>query len=138
MVFQFNFSDRFSSVILLKSILDSTTSIFYFWMEIMTLEQQKKIAKLIEKYNDILLNSMRLAVAEDFINLIVLNRDDSDFELKDFLGDKEQYYQFILKEFLRLNSSSVASELRKMEDQELTGFIKRRTSTRNKKPPKKN
>lgn len=104
----------------------------------MTLEQQKKIAKLIKKYNDILLNSMRLAVAEDFINLIVLNRDDSDFELKDFLGDKEQYYQFILKEFLRLNSSSVASELRKMEDQELTGFIKRRTSTRNKKPPKKN
>ena len=82
----------------------------------MTSAQQHKISELIEKYNAVLLNSMRLAVAEDFINLIVLNRDDADFELSEFLKDKEQYYQFILKEFLRLNSSSVASELRKMED----------------------
>jgi hypothetical protein len=82
----------------------------------MTSDQQHKISTLIEKYNAILLNSMRLAVAEDFINLIVLNRDDADFELSEFLKDKELYYQFILKEFLRLNSSSVASQLRKMED----------------------
>jgi hypothetical protein len=81
----------------------------------MTPAQQHKISSLIDKYNDVLLNSMRLAVAEDFINLIILNRDDTDFELKDFLKDKENYYQFILKEFLKRNSSPVAAELGKME-----------------------
>ncbi len=98
----------------------------------MTPAQQHKISELIEKYNDILMHSMRLAIAEDFINLIVLNRDDADFELTEFLNDKEQYYQFILKEFLRLNSSSVASELRKMEDQVSPNFRK------TKKPKKEN
>jgi hypothetical protein len=94
----------------------------------MTPAQQHKISELIEKYNAVLLNSMRLAVAEDFINIIVLNRDDSDFELTEFLKDKEQYYQFILKEFLRLNSSSVASELRKMEDPVSSSFRKTKKS----------
>jgi hypothetical protein len=94
----------------------------------MTSEQQHKISKLIEKYNAILLNSMRLAIAEDFINLIILNRDDTNFELKDILSEKEQSYQFILKEFLKLNSSTVASELRKMEDPVSSGFRKTKKS----------
>ena len=82
----------------------------------MTADQQQKIKNLIDKYNYILLNSMRLAVAEDFINLTILNRDDQDFELNEFLQNKEQYYNYILKEFLKKNSSSVVDELRNMED----------------------
>lgn len=68
------------------------------------------------KYNDILLHSMRLAIAEDFVNLIILNRDDTEFELKDLLEKKEEYYPLLLKEFLRLNSSPVAAALKTMED----------------------
>ncbi|TNF47552.1 MAG: hypothetical protein EP305_07595 [Bacteroidetes bacterium] len=82
----------------------------------MTPEQEEKLKELIVKYNDILLNSMRLAVAEDLINLIILNRDDSDFKLKDTLQNKEELNQFILKEFLKQNSSSVIHELKKMDE----------------------
>ena len=82
----------------------------------MTPEQKEKFKELIVKYNDILLNSMRLAVAEDLINLIILNKDDSDFKLKDTLQNKEELNQFILKEFLKQNSSSVVHELKKMDE----------------------
>lgn len=79
-------------------------------------DQQQKIVALVDKYNDVLLHSMRLAIAEDLINLMLLNRDDREFELKDLLQDKDVFYQFILKEFLKKNSSSVVNELRSMED----------------------
>ena len=82
----------------------------------MTPEQEEKFKELIVKYNDILLNSMRLAVAEDLINLIILNKDDCDFKLKDTLQNKEELNQFILKEFLKQNSSSVVHELKKMDE----------------------
>lgn len=82
----------------------------------MTKNQEKKIKSLIDKYNDILLISMRLAIAEDFVNLIVLNREDSTFELSDLLHDKEQFNTLVLKEFLKKNSSSVIGELKNMEE----------------------
>jgi hypothetical protein len=82
----------------------------------MTQLQEDKIRSLVEKYNEILLHSMRLAVAEDLINLMILNKDDADFDLKDLLSDKETLYNTILKEFLKRNSSSVVSELRGMTD----------------------
>jgi hypothetical protein len=82
----------------------------------MTKSQEKKIKSLIDKYNDILLISMRLAIAEDFVNLIVLNREDSSFELTSLLKDKDQFNAFILKEFLKKNSSSVIDELKSMEE----------------------
>ena len=82
----------------------------------MTTIQQQKIKKLVSKYNDILLNSMRLAVAEDFINLMLLNREDSEFELKNLMEDKNDFYNAILKEFMKQNSSSVLEDLKKMED----------------------
>lgn len=82
----------------------------------MTKEQEDRIKELIIKYNDILLNSMRLAVAEDLINLIILNRDDTDFKLNDTLQNKDELNQFILKEFLKQNSSSVVHELKKMDE----------------------
>lgn len=82
----------------------------------MTKSQEKKIKQLIEKYNDILLISMRLAVAEDFTNLIVLNHDDSNFELANLLKDKEQFNAFVFKEFMKNNSSSVIEELKTMDE----------------------
>jgi hypothetical protein len=95
----------------------------------MTSHQETKIRELVEKYNDILLHSMRLAVAEDLINLMILNKDDSDFELKELLKDKTSFYNLILKEFLKKNSSSVLSELRDMDDPlEDLKLIKRRRS----------
>jgi hypothetical protein len=82
----------------------------------LTTTQQQKIKELVSKYNDILLNSMRLAVAEDFINLMLLNRDDKEFELKNLMEDKSDFYNSILKEFMKQNSSSVLDDLKKMDD----------------------
>lgn len=92
-------------------------------------QQEKKVRELVEKYNDVLLHSMRLAVAEDLINLMILNKEDSDFELKELLNDKTSFYNLILKEFLKKNSSSVINELRDMDDPlEELKLIKRRRS----------
>ena len=77
-----------------------------------------------EKYNDVLLISMRLAVAEDFMNLLVLNRDDKDFVLKDLFQNKEDFSRLIMKEFLKKNSTSVLRDLQKM-DNDPKGFRKR-------------
>jgi hypothetical protein len=82
----------------------------------MSEEQQQKIKELISKYNDILLNSMRLAIAEDFVNLVILNKDDEDIELRQLLENKNEYYNYILKEFLKKNSSSVVDELKLMDE----------------------
>ena len=81
----------------------------------MNAEQEQKIKDLISKYNDILLVSMRLAIAEDFVNLILLNRDDSEFVLKDLFQNKEEFNKLIMKEFLKKNSSTVIQELKFME-----------------------
>lgn len=86
----------------------------------MTPNQEEKIKDLLCKYNDILLVSMRLAVAEDFTNLVVLNKDDKDFELIDLLKDKEQFTNYVFKEFLRQNSSSVTKELSSMDEKKLS------------------
>jgi hypothetical protein len=97
----------------------------------MTAEQQAKVKELLEKYNDILLVSMRLAVAEDFVNLIIQNRDDTDFSLSNLLEDKQALSDYIMREFLKQNSSSVVSELSKMEEQKLS--IRKQTKLRFKK-----
>lgn len=82
----------------------------------MNKEQEKKIKDLIVKYNDVLLVSMRLAISEDFVNLMLLNRDDTDFILKDLFNNKEEFNKLIIKEFLKRNSSSVTHELSSMKD----------------------
>ena len=82
----------------------------------MNAEQEQKIKDLISKYNDILLVSMRLAIAEDFVNLMLLNRDDSEFVLKDLFQNKEEFNKLIMKEFLKKNSSTVIQELKFMKN----------------------
>lgn len=81
----------------------------------MTPQQENKLKELVDKYNDILLVSMKLAIAEDLINLMVLNRDDSEFVMKDLFENKEDFYNIIMKEFFIKNSSSVVQELKTMD-----------------------
>tara|TARA_R110000737_G_scaffold336727_1_gene356404 strand:- start:15017 stop:15307 length:291 start_codon:yes stop_codon:yes gene_type:complete len=85
----------------------------------MTIKQEEKIKVLLSKYNEILLVSMRLAIAEDFTNLIILNKDDTDFELSELLQNKDQFTNHIMKEFLRQNSSVVTKELSSMKEKKL-------------------
>lgn len=85
----------------------------------MTQNQQEKIKSLLEKYNDILLVSMRLAVAEDFTGLVILNKDDTDFELSALLQNKDEFSNYVLKEFLKNNSNPITSELGKMDELKL-------------------
>ena len=85
----------------------------------MTPNQEQKIKSLLEKYNDILLVSMRLSVAEDFTGLVILNKDDTDFELSSLLQNKEGFSNYIMKEFLKQNSNPVTSKLGEMEEPQL-------------------
>lgn len=83
----------------------------------MTKAQEKKLNELLEKYNPILLNSMRMAISEDLLGLIILNKDDTDFELNDLLKDKEELSNHIIRQFLKQNSSSsVLKELKEMDE----------------------
>jgi len=54
----------------------------------MTPNEKEKIKALIQKYNPILKESIEIALVEDLFNLIIVNRDDTDFELKDLLKNK--------------------------------------------------
>lgn len=82
----------------------------------MTNTQEDKIKTLLDKYNDILLVSMKLAVTEDFTNLVILNKDDSDFELSSLLKNKSEFSNYIMKEFLKQNSSSIVKDLKHMDE----------------------
>jgi len=86
----------------------------------MTKKQEDKIKQLLKKYNDILLVTMKLAVAEDFTNLIIVNKDDSDFELNSLLKNKDQYSNYIMREFLKQNGSSITKELSSMDEKKFT------------------
>ena len=59
-------------------------------------------------------------MSEDFTNLLIINRDDTDFELLDLLKDKEQFKNHVMKEFMKLNSSSVTKELSSMKELDLS------------------
>ena len=72
---------------------------------------------LIEKYNNVLIHSMEIAISEDLINLIISNREDADFELKDFINRKKEFKQFVVKEFFKLNKKTVLSDLSRMEEE---------------------
>jgi hypothetical protein len=82
----------------------------------MTPAQQQKLNELLTKYNDVLLNSMRLAVTEDLIGLIILNRDDENFELSDLMKDKTALSNYVIRQFLKENSGGVLKDLGKQED----------------------
>ncbi|NCP45585.1 MAG: hypothetical protein COW67_13800 [Flavobacteriales bacterium CG18_big_fil_WC_8_21_14_2_50_32_9] len=82
----------------------------------MTSNEKQKIKVLIQKYNPILKESVEIALVEDLFNLIIVNRDDADFELKELLKDKKQLKKFVMKEFIQLNNKPLTSELKNMDE----------------------
>ena len=92
--------------------------------------EKEKLRSLIGKYNDVLLNSMTNAVAEDLFNLILVNGEDSNFELKDFINKRSEFKAFVMREFLRYNSSTVASDLKHMSEQRVFDGRKNRPQTK--------
>jgi hypothetical protein len=55
--------------------------------------------------------SSELTIPEDFICLVILNKDDSNFKLFELANRKNAFLKQVVKQFLRQNSSTVASEL---------------------------
>jgi len=82
----------------------------------MTSLEKRKLKLLIKKYNPILKESMAIALTEDLFNLIIINKDDTNFELKNLYLEKEQLKNFVIQEFLKINASSITSELKTMEE----------------------
>ena len=82
----------------------------------MTLHEKEKIKTLIQKYNPILKESIEIALVEDLFNLIIVNGDDTDYELKDLLKNKNQLKKFVMKEFIQLNNKLLTSELKHMDE----------------------
>lgn len=90
-------------------------------------QKELEIVKdLIKKYNDVLMNSMSIALAEDLVNLIVVNGEDKDFKLLDLVKDKTNFRLLVANEFLKLNSNSVLSDLRLMEDEFEFSMVKKK------------
>ena len=82
----------------------------------MTAKEKTRLKKLIKKYNPILRESIENALTEDLYNLIIVNRDDTAFELKELLQEKEVLKAFVMKEFIKLNNKPITSELKHMKE----------------------
>ena len=87
---------------------------------------KNRIKSLLEKYNDVLLLSMSIALAEDLINLIVVNSEDKDFELVDMMKDRKHFREFVTAEFLRMNSNHVLKDLKSMEEEFTPKLLRRK------------
>lgn len=92
---------------------------------------KNSIKYLLKKYNDVLLHSMSIALAEDLINLIVVNGEDKDFELVEMMKDRKAFREFVTAEFLRMNSNHVLKDL-KLMDEEFSPKLLRRKSIKGK------
>jgi hypothetical protein len=77
--------------------------------------EKDKIKGLLKKYNSVLLESMRNAISEDFINLVILNDEDKGFDLQHLIKEKTKFKDHVMREFLKQNSSSVLEELKEMD-----------------------
>jgi len=78
--------------------------------------EHHKLKKLIKKYNPVLRESIENALTEDLFNLIIVNGDDKDFELKNMLLEKEKLKTLVMKEFLLLNNQPITKELKNMDE----------------------
>jgi hypothetical protein len=80
-------------------------------------KEVETIKALVKKYNDVLLNSMSIAVTEDLVNLIVVNNEDEGFELSEMVKQKANFKQLVTSEFLKINANSVLDDLKNMDDE---------------------
>jgi hypothetical protein len=78
-----------------------------------------KLKSLILKYNDILKETIQISAAEDLINLIIVNGDDEEFDLKELISKKQEFKSQVFKEFMKNNSASVLEELSDMDEVKL-------------------
>jgi uncharacterized protein YkvS len=92
--------------------------------------KQARLKKLIEKYNEVLLNTMASAISEDLLNLIIVNEDDKDFELNEFINNRIEYKEFVMREFFKVNSSSVIDDLKLMDEPQYFNDRKKRAQTK--------
>jgi len=93
----------------------------------MDTQSKNYVKALVNKYNEVLLHSMSIAVAEDLINLIVVNGDDKNFKLSPLIKDQQVFRLFVTNEFLRYNSNSVLNELKGMDDNFFSKMRKRKS-----------
>ncbi len=82
----------------------------------MTTTEQYKLKKLIKKYSPILKESIQNALTEDLFNLIIVNGDDTNFELKKLLHEKEKLKIFVMQEFIKINNPPITTELKNMKE----------------------
>jgi hypothetical protein len=80
------------------------------------LKEKHIISRLVKKYNSILLHSTQIAISEDLINLIIANGEDKDFELTEFINNKDDFKKYVVGEFFKLNNTTILSELSSMEE----------------------
>lgn len=88
---------------------------------------KEQLLRLLGKYNDVLLNSMSIALAEDLINLIVVNGEDKEFELIEMMKDRRGFRELVTSEFLRMNSNNVLKDLKLMEEEFDSKLLRRRS-----------
>lgn len=93
----------------------------------MNSKEKEKVKLLLKKYNEILLHSMSIAVSEDLINLIIVNADDKDFKLIEMMKDRQKFREFVIAEFIKLNSQSVLKDLKNMDDTFSSKILRRKT-----------
>ena len=90
----------------------------------MNSNEKNQIKSLIKKYNEVLLQSMSIAITEDLINLIVVNGDDTEFQLSHLMKNQQAFKLLVTSEFLKMNASPVLHELKSMDDDFLSSMIK--------------
>ena len=81
-----------------------------FKIILMNDNQKDLIRELIFKYDSILLESMKIALFEDLKRLMISNREDKNFLLKDIIYT-EELKNYIVREFLKHNSNQVMANL---------------------------
>lgn len=90
----------------------------------MNSKEKEQVKLLIKKYNEVLLHSMSIAVTEDLINLIVVNRDDEYFQLSELMKKQQAFRLFVTNEFMKNNANPLLNELKSMDDNFISKMIK--------------
>ena len=92
----------------------------------MNLKEKEQVKLLLKRYNEILLQSMSIAISEDLINLIIVNAEDKDFKLIELMKDRQKFREFVTTEFIKLNNRSVLKDLKNMDENFSSKILRRK------------